>query len=94
MANSLSLKNIDLQKSIKQNQANNFLNVYKPNIYISNTFTSSFSKGDSMAVKIDSEKSSSAYTNTVSLNFDWNIFDGGQNRNLYKSNKFFKVYFK
>ena len=87
LANSLSLKNIKLKKSIKQNQANNFLNAYKPNIYISNTFTSSFSKGDSIAINIDSDKSGSSYTNTVSLNFGWNIFDGGQNRNLYKSSK-------
>ncbi len=87
LLNSLSLKNINIKKSIKQNQANNFLNAYKPNIYISNTFTSSFSKGDSGAVQIDSSKSGSSYTNSVSLNFGWNIFDGWQNKNLYKSNK-------
>ena len=40
LINSLSLKNINLRKSIKQNQANNYLNTYKPNIYISNTFSS------------------------------------------------------
>ncbi|MDC3183948.1 TolC family protein, partial [Prochlorococcus sp. AH-716-B20] len=75
--NSLSLKNINLKKSIKENQAKNYLNVYKPNVYISNTFTSSFSKGDSLSVEIDPEKSGSSYTNTISLNFGWNIFDGG-----------------
>ncbi|ABM71318.1 possible RND family outer membrane efflux protein [Prochlorococcus marinus str. MIT 9515] len=82
---SLSLKNITLQKAIKENQAKNYLNTYKPNVYISNVLTTSFSKGDSLAVQIDSGKSGSAYTNTVSLNFGWNIFDGGQNKNLYKS---------
>ena len=87
LVNSLSLKNINLQKSIKKTQANNFINAYKPNIYISNTFTSSFSKGDSLAIKIDPTKSGSSYTNTVSLNFSWNIFDGGQNKNLYKSSR-------
>ena len=87
LVNSLSLKNINLKKSIKENQAKNYLNVYKPNVYISNTFTSSFSKGDSLSVKIDPGKSGSSYTNTVSLNFVWNIFDGGQNKNLYKSSK-------
>ncbi len=87
LVNSLSLKNINLKKSIKQNQANNYLNAYKPNIYISNTFTSSFSKGDSGVVQIDSSKSGSSYTNTVSLNLGWNIFDGGQNKKLYKSSK-------
>ena len=48
LVNSLSLKNIKLQKSIKENQAKNYLNVYKPNVYISNTFTNSFSKGSSL----------------------------------------------
>ena len=41
----LSLKNILLQKSIKNSQAKSFLSQNKPNIYISNTFTSTFSKG-------------------------------------------------
>ena len=81
----LSLKNIYLKKSIKQNQANNYINASKPNIYISNTFSSSFSKGDSLSVDIDSSKSGSSYTNTISLNFAWNIFNGGQNRNSFKS---------
>ncbi len=87
LVKSLSLKNINLKRSIKENQAKNYLNAYKPNVYISNTFTSSFSKGDSLSVDINPEKSGSSYTNTVSLNFGWNIFDGGQNKNLYKSSK-------
>ncbi len=87
LANNLSLKNSNLKKSIKRNQADNYLNANKPKIYISNTFASTFSKGDSLSVEIDSGKSGSAYTNTVSLNFSWNIFDGGQNKNLYKSSK-------
>ena len=82
-----SLRNVNLKKSIKENQAKNYLNTYKPKVYISNIFTSSFSKGDSLSVAIDPKKSGSTYTNTVSLNFGWNIFDGGQNKNLYKSSK-------
>jgi len=81
----LSLKNILLQKSIKRSQAKSFLSQNKPNIYISNTFASTFSKGDSLSTNIDSEKSSSNYTNTISLNFAWSIFNGGQNKNSYKS---------
>ncbi len=81
----LSLKNLILQKSIKKNQAESFLAQNKPNIYISNSLTSTFSKGDSLATYIDSEKSGSNYTNTISLNFAWSIFDGGQNKNSYKS---------
>jgi len=81
----ISLKNILLQKSIKKNQANSFLSRNKPNIYVSNLFSSTFSKGDSLTNNIDSEKSGSNYTNTISLNFAWSIFNGGQNKNSYKS---------
>ena len=81
----LSLKNILLQKSIKKSQAKSFLSQNKPNIYISNTFASTFSKGDSLSTNIDSEKSGSNYTNTISLNFAWSIFNGGQNKKSYKS---------
>jgi len=84
--NNLSLKNLLLQKSIKKSQANSFLAQNKPNIYISNTLSSIFSKGEAGATgNIDYEKSGSNYTNTVSLNFTWSIFDGGQNKNSYKS---------
>ncbi len=81
----LSLKNLILQKSIKNSQANSFLALNKPNIYISNSLSSTFSKGESLTTNINSEKSGSNYTNTISLNFAWNIFDGGQNKNSYKS---------
>ncbi len=85
LAKNLSLKNLILQKSIKNSQANSFLALKKPNIYISNTLSSTFSKGESLTDNIDSEESGSNYTNTISLNFAWNIFDGGQNKNSYKS---------
>ncbi len=81
----LSLKNLFLQKSIKISQANSFLAQNKPNIYISNSLSSIFTKGDTLSEVIDSEESGSNYTNTISLNFSWNIFDGGQNKNSYKS---------
>ena len=81
----LSLKNLILQQTIKNNQANSFLARNKPNIYISNALSSTFSKGESLSTNIDSEKSGSNYTNTISLNFAWSIFNGGQNKNSYKS---------
>ena len=81
----ISLKNILLQKSIKKSQAKSFLSQNKPNIYNSNTFASTFSKGESLSTDIDSKKSDSNYTNTISLNFSWSIFNGGQNKNSYKS---------
>jgi outer membrane protein TolC len=85
LENNLSLKNLVLQKSLKNNQARSFLSQNKPNIYISNTFASTFSKGDSLSTNIDSEESGSNYTNTISLNFAWRLFDGGQSKNSYKS---------
>ena len=81
----LSLKNFLLQKSIKKSQANSFLSQNKPNIYISNTFSSTFSKGDSLSSNIDPDKSGSNYTNAIGLNFSWNIFNGGQNKSAYKA---------
>ena len=81
----LSLKNLLLQKSIKNSQAKSFLSQNKPNIYITNTFASNFTKGESLTIDIDSDKSGSNYTNTISLNFAWNILNGGQNKNSYKS---------
>ena len=82
---SLSLKNISLQNSIKNNQARSYINAKKPSIYISNNLSSSFSKGSTLSQNIDADESSSSYTNTISLNFAWNIFDGGVNNNSYKS---------
>jgi len=79
----LSLKNLLLQKSIKNSQANSFLAQNKPNIYISNSLSSTFTKGDALSEIIDSEESGSNYTNTISLNFAWSIFDGGQNKYSY-----------
>ena len=84
----LSLKNTSLQEKIKQIQSKNFLNANKPKIFISNTFSTSFTKGDSLtSTLIDSDEYGSSYTNTISLNFSWNIFDGGQNQNSSKSQK-------
>ncbi len=83
----LSLKNISLKKSIKENQAKNFVNASKPNIYISNTFSSSFSNADSSSVTLDTSESSSSYSNSISINLAWNFFSGGQNKNSYKSKK-------
>ena len=81
----LSLKNSLLQKSIKENSANSFLSQNKPKIYLSNTFSTSFTKGDSLSADIDPDEYGSNYSNTVSLNFAWSIFNGGQNKNSYKS---------
>jgi len=83
--NSYSLKNLTLQDSIKRNQAQNFKNANLPIIYISNSLSSSFSKGSSLTEKIDPDRSSSSYSNQISLNLTWNFFNAGQNNNSYKA---------
>ena len=87
LESNLSLKNISLQKSIRDNEANSFLNSNKPSIYISNSLSSAFTKGDSLAIDIDPNEDGSSYSNTISLNLSWNIFNGGQNKKSYKSRK-------
>jgi len=85
LAKNLTLENLILQKEIKKSQANSYLNANKPKIYISNTFSSAFTKGDYLSPSIDSSENGSTYTNSLSLNFSWNIFNGNQNKNSYKS---------
>ncbi len=85
--NNLSLKNINLQDSIKRNQAQNFKNANLPIIYISNSLSSSFSKGSALSEQIDLDRSSSTYSNKVSINFAWNIFNGGQNSNSFRAKR-------
>ncbi len=81
----LSLRNLLIQKSIKKSQASSFLSQNKPNIYISNSFSSTFSKGESLTTNIDPKRSGSNYTNTISLNFSWSLFNGGKNKKSYES---------
>ncbi len=83
--NSFSLKNINLQGLIKKNQAKIFKNANLPIIYISNNLSSTFSKGSTLTSSVDPEVNSSSYLNTISLNFTWNIFDGGKNINSSKA---------
>ena len=84
---SLSLKNILLNKSIKQNQAKNFLNLDKPKVYISNSLSTNFTKGDASSISIDPSESGSTYTNSISLNLNWGIFNGRKNKNMSKSSE-------
>ena len=83
--NSFSLKNINLQSLIKESQADSFLNANKPTIYLSNTFSSSFTWGSTLTTEIDSDAYGSSFNNKISLNFTWPIFSGGENRNSFNS---------
>jgi len=83
--NSYSLQNINLQDSIKRNQAQTFKNASLPIIYISNSLSSSFSKGSTLTEQIEPDRSSSTYSNKISLNITWNFFNAGQNNNSFKA---------
>ena len=85
--NSFSLKNQNLQRLLKNNQSKSFKNSTKPVVYISNTLSSSFSKGSTLTANIDPNQSASNYSNTLSLNFSWNLFDGNQNKNSSEAKK-------
>ena len=85
--NSLSLKNLNLQDSIKRTEAQKIKNSNLPIIYISNSFSSSFTKGSTLSSEIDPDRSSSSYSNKISLNLAWNFFDAGQNNNSFKAKK-------
>ena len=85
--NSYSLKNLILQDSIKRNQAQTFKNANLPVIYISNSLSSTFSKGSALTPQINPKQSSSTYSNKISLNLAWNFFDAGVNNNSYKAKK-------
>ena len=80
------LQNSILQREIK-NQSLSYLNANKPNIYISNSFLQDLPK-EMQFISLDSSEYGSSYTNTVSLNFSY-FFNGGQNKNSYKSSKAF-----
>tara|TARA_Y100001933_G_scaffold250688_1_gene287304 strand:+ start:20660 stop:22093 length:1434 start_codon:yes stop_codon:yes gene_type:complete len=84
---SYSLKNIRLKGLIKKNSAKRFKNANLPSIYISNTLSSSLTQGSSLAANIDPSRSSSTYSNKISLNFTWNIFNGGQNNKSSQANE-------
>ena len=64
--NSFSLKNINLQSLIKESQADSFLNANKPTIYLSNTFSSSFTWGSTLTTEIDSDAYGSSFNNKIS----------------------------
>lgn len=81
--NSFSLQNMNLQFLNTENQAESFLSLNKPTIYISNTLSSTFSWGSTLTTEIDPDAYASSFNNKISLNFNWPIFAGGENRNSF-----------
>ena len=81
------LKNILLDISISNNDANSALAAGKPKLSITNTFTSTFNKGEINKISPNTNNESSTFSNTIGLNASWYIFDGGNSKSLYKFNK-------
>ena len=81
--NSFSLQNMNLQLANTENQAESFLSLNKPTIYITNTLSSTFSWGSTLTTEIDPNAYASSFNNKISLNFNWPIFAGGENKNSF-----------
>ena len=49
---------------------------------MSNALTYTYSKGELNRIAVDKDYYDSSYDNTISLNLNWRLFDGGQSKNL------------
>ena len=87
LKNSLNLTNTLFRKKIKLDEAQISIGQSRPNFFIKNETSSSFSKGDSLVPEVDKDAYENSYSNSVSLNFSWDIFDGGITKNSIKKNK-------
>ena len=82
------LKNLLLDISISNNNANSALASSQPTISLVNTLSNSYTKGELATSTPDMSKTGSSLSNTIGLNATWNIFDGGKAQALYKYNKY------
>lgn len=81
----LILKNINLNKSYNLNQSKIASASTKPTLTFTNTFSSTFTKGELNQIEVDKDYYDSSYENTVSLNINWRLFDAGKSKNLKKA---------
>ena len=78
----LILKNITENKSFNLNQSKIASAGSKPTLSFTNTFTSTFTKGELNQIEVNKDYYDSSYDNTISLNMNWRIFDAGKSKNL------------
>jgi len=78
----LGLKNIIENKAFNFNQSKIASASNRPNLVLSNTLTYTYNKGELNRIAVDKDYYDSSYENTISLNFNWRLFDGGQSKNL------------
>ncbi len=82
----------DLQKllielSITNNQANSALASNQPTISLFNTFSTSISKGEVGVIDPDASNEVFSESNTIGIQFDWKLFDGGYSKSSYYAKK-------
>ncbi len=76
-----------LQISINNNKANLALGSSQPTISIYNTVDSSISKGELAVPSPRGNNTINNFTNTIGLQFNWPIFDGGSSKAKYYAKK-------
>ena len=81
----LILKNITENKLFNLNQSKIASAASKPIFSFTNTFTSTFTKGELNKKQVNKDYYDSSYDNTISLNMNWRIFDAGKSKNLKKA---------
>lgn len=81
------IEKLILKVSINNNQANSALAAIQPKLSIFNTYTTSFAKGEVAVADPDTGNEVFSESNTIGLQFDWKVFDGGYGKSIYKSKK-------
>ena len=85
--NSLNLRNAKVRELIKLDESKIAIGRSRPSFFIKNESTASFSKGESLVEEVNEDAYQNSYINSVSLNFQWDVFDGGVSKNESKLRK-------
>ncbi|KGG13279.1 MULTISPECIES: TolC family protein [Prochlorococcus] len=81
------LKKLILDISINNSKANSVLASSQPKLSIFNTYSTSLSQGQVGVSNPDMSNNTFSDSNTIGLQFDWKIFDGGYGKSAYHSRK-------
>ena len=85
--NSLNLMNVISRQLIRLDESKIAIGRSRPNLFIRNESTSSFSKGESLVFEVNEDAYQNSYNNSISLNFQWEVFDGGVSKNEFELRK-------
>ncbi len=81
------LEKLMIEISINNNQANSALSSSQPTISLFNTFSTSLSQGEVGVTDPDMDNEVFSESNTIGIQFDWKVFDGGYSKSSYYSKK-------